>query len=131
MFKATLPEVYPWESQVIQYPYSGEPGITYVEGIIDPTYSVDCLLYRDEHGLLVGVLNHYPADFYPYERRGNVNIWVREDQQRKGIATALWREAEQHWPVVLEGQRFTKAGAALATHLQSAGTRWTPEDRTP
>ena len=83
---------------------------------------MDCLLYRDQHGRLTGILNHYPfrmgpAD-HPLEEVGNVNIWVHPDFQRRGIATALWREAVRRWDVSLDQQRFTIAGAAFARYLQ-------------
>jgi hypothetical protein len=84
--------MYTWESQVAQYPLTGPPGISYFRGnVTDETY-VDCLLYRDETGELVGILNHYPSDFPPYERQGARNIWVHPGRRRHGIGTALWLE---------------------------------------
>src|ERR1700722_12827312 len=57
-----------WESQAPQYPASGPPGISYFRGEVSDTLFVNCLLYRDENGELVGILNHYPTDMPPYQR---------------------------------------------------------------
>jgi len=86
-----------WESQAAQYPRTGPPGISYFRAQVMPDYHVDCLLYRDENGELVGIFNHYPADFPPYEKEGNANIWVRPDRRRKGIANELYLEALTRW----------------------------------
>lgn len=118
-FKATLPDVYSWTSQVRQYPAKGRPGVEYFAGVIPDVMTVDCLLYRDADGHIVGILNHYPVDNLPWETAGNVNIWVRSDWQRKGVASLLVQEARHRWNVTLEGQRFTHAGAALANHLHT------------
>jgi len=116
-FKPTLDAVYPWATQVVQYPEVGAAGITYYPGPIKGVGIVDCLLYRNRYGRVIGILNHYPFD-HALEKKGNVNIWVRPDCQRQGIGSALWIEAELRWPVTLKGQRFTRAGAALANHLK-------------
>ena len=72
------------------------------------------LLYRNEHGVLLGILNHYPVDYPPWERAGNVNIWVREDHRREGIATRLLGEAMHKWEINLDQQRFTQSGVDFA-----------------
>jgi hypothetical protein len=84
--------MYSWESQVAQYPRTGPPGISYFRGNVTDEIFVDCLLYRDETGELVGILNHYPTDFPPYERQGGRNIWVHPGRRRQGIGTALTLE---------------------------------------
>jgi len=119
---ATIPAgmVYSWESQVRQYPLKDRPGVQYYKGVIDLDNYVDCLLYRDLTGAVVGILNHYNKD-NPWERAGNVNIWVHPDHTRKRIATLLWQEARHRWNVTLVGQRFTPAGAALANALRAEG----------
>lgn len=116
-FQVSIPNesLFSWQSQVCQYPYVGEPGITYMEG---PTQEgiVDCLLYRNDKGHIVGILNHFPWDGH-WEKRGNCNIWVHRKWQRQGIGRALWEEAVRRWGCKLEGQRFTTAGAAFANAL--------------
>lgn len=102
-----------WESQVSQYPEHGPPGISYMRGQLTPTHHVDCLLYRDEEGTLLGILNHYPADLPPAQREGSVNIWVHPAHRRSGIGRALVLEAVERWEVRRFAQNFTKSGAEL------------------
>lgn len=122
-YEGTVPEALSWSSQVVQYqdapPPEQVPAITYYPG---ETHlgTVDCLLYWVEIGgkpRIVGILNHYPIDMPPWERAGNVNIFVRKSHQRQGIGTALWTEASGRWPVRLENQKFTAEGAAWANHI--------------
>lgn len=125
LYRATLPDVFSWESQVSQYPmrYRPGPGIAYFPGDVsqfagmEDMPPVDCLLYYDEQGWLRGILNHYPVDYPPHEQAGNVNVFVDPARRRRGIGTALVTEAFRRWGVVLAEQRFTVAGAALADHL--------------
>lgn len=132
-YVATIPDVFPWESQVSQYDEATPPwdqgpenfppfapaAITYYGGETELGV-VDCLLawtWSAGGVQIVGILNHYGHDMPPWERAGNVNIWIRPDHQRQGIGTALWVEAVSRWNVFLTGQRFTTAGAAFATAL--------------
>jgi GNAT superfamily N-acetyltransferase len=110
-------DVMAWETQVVQYPSGGSPGISYLRGQVDPAYYVDCLLFRGDDGELIGVLNHFPADYPPYERAGNVNIWVRPDRQRQGVARALILEALGRWEFRWENQRITPSGARIAASM--------------
>lgn len=126
-FPVHLPEgALSWESQIVQYrdaePPSEAGTITYYAGSVDSLPPVDCLLYwaPTPDGVrlrIVGILNHYAVDYPPWEKAGNVNVWVRRSHQRRGIATALWDEAQRRWPVSLDQQRFTVPGAALADAL--------------
>jgi uncharacterized protein YndB with AHSA1/START domain/GNAT superfamily N-acetyltransferase len=89
--------MYSWESQAAQYPPTGPPGFAYVRGNVSDEVYVDCLLYHDENGELVGILNRYPMDIPPHEREGDQNIWVRPDRRRQGIGSALTSEAFVRW----------------------------------
>ncbi len=108
--------MYSWESQVAQYPRTGSPGISYFPGKVSDAMVVDCLLYRDDTGELVGILNHYPVEFPPYQRQGSWNIWVHPGRRRQGIGTALlleklirWGSGEAEEPKVTDsGLRFFK-----------------------
>jgi GNAT superfamily N-acetyltransferase len=109
-----LPYVYSWHSQEQQYPATGLPGINYFKGELPDGKWVDCLLYRDDEGVLVGILNHYPFCFPGLEEKGNVNIWIKPSRQRQGIGTALVTEAIRRYKINFEQQRYTEAGAQLA-----------------
>lgn len=121
-FRATIPSslILAWQGQAEQYPAYGEPGISYFPG--RTSYGVvDCLLYRNEQGVVVGILNHYGFDS-PWEKTGNVNVFVRRNAQRQGIGTALINEAKTRWTINLDQQHFTPEGVAFAERLRSDGT---------
>lgn len=107
-------QILSFESQAAQYPASGPPGLSYYRGEISESEWVDCLLYRDDDGGLLGILNYYAMDFPPWEQAGNCNIWVRHDHRRQGIGTRLLREAHARWRLDFAQQRYTFAGARLA-----------------
>lgn len=109
---------YSYESQVVQYPRLGAPGIEYFAGDGGFAKPVDCLLWRDDEGLVRGILNHYPVDMPPHEKAGNINLFIDPARQRQGIGTALVREANRRWgPINWNQQRYTKAGIELAYKL--------------
>lgn len=129
-----IPPAYSWESQAKQYAESGAPGLTLEQHMVDtetgdevfdvpaelagPNISVvDCLLYRDELGSLVAILNHYDGKI-PMEAADAVNLWVRPDRQREGIGKMMAREAMSMWPgVKLDNQRYTRMGVHLLRSL--------------
>ena len=101
-----------WESQVCQYPKLGPAGISYFRGDFpdDPERYADCLLFRDKHGKLRGILNHYPVYISRHEKVGYVNIWVEPRFQRKGIGTKLLAEALKRWEINFEQQKYSPSG---------------------
>lgn len=112
---------YSYESQVVQYPRLGAPGIEYFAGKDEHhPVPVDCLLFRGEDGLIRGILNHYAIDYPPHEKAGNINLFVDPAHHREGIGTALVREANRRWgPINWNQQRYTAAGVELAHRLIS------------
>ena len=120
-FRATIPShmVLDWQGQACQYPPYGDPGISYFPGVTTHG-TVDCLLYRNEKGVVVGILNHYGFDSV-WEKTGNVNVFVRRNAQRQGIGTALIHEAMQRWTINLDQQHFTPEGVAFAERLRTDG----------
>lgn len=119
-----------WESQVSQYPARGVPGISYFRGY-DSTHPerhhVDCLLFRGPDGKLQGVLNYYAVDMPPWEKAGNMNMWVRPDKRRRGIGTRLLDEARRRWPFNLAQQRFSESGV----HFMESYLEGRPEAANP
>lgn len=113
----TTPAIWPWESQVWQYPQVNRPGIHYFRGDIpDTDLSVDCLLFYGKDRRLHGILNYYGEDFNDpdgLERPGNVNVFVDPQTRRQGIATALLDEARRRWPFDPEQQGYTPEGRAF------------------
>ncbi|WP_158305633.1 MULTISPECIES: GNAT family N-acetyltransferase [unclassified Nocardioides] len=118
-YQPTIPFLaYSWESQVRQYPQPGLSGIQYFKGDLSPTVWVDCLLYYDATGELIGILNHYPMD-NDDEVAGSVNVYVRPDRQRQGIATQLIDECARRWAPNPAQQAYTPSGAALLNSMST------------
>lgn len=109
--------VWPFPYQAKQYPKDGPPGISYFKGVVNESTWVDCLLYRDDSGKLIGILNHYPFalvdpdDPRIVERRGNINIFIDPKHKGKGIGTKLVDEAVSRYNVDLRRQRYSEEGA--------------------
>lgn len=126
-----IPPAFSWGSQACQYAQHGPPGLGHERHALDArgnevalddraaTMLVDCLLMRDVHGELVGILNHYTGES-ELEKTGNINVWVRPDRQRRGIATRLLREAQARWDVDWRTQRYTTDGLALLKKVMSS-----------
>lgn len=98
-----------WVNQAKQYPEHGN-GIMYFKGFIEANIWVDCLLYYGDDNLLQGILNHYPFELYPFQKEGSVNILVRPDKRRIGIATALLNVAVTRFKIKLNEQDYTPEG---------------------
>lgn len=159
MTVAELPEAkvegegqFDWASQARQYPKVGPPGLTEQTVIVaagvgttmalDPSdgrlkparvrvkVEVDCLLYRNRKGALVGILNHYPEACYDMdgnllERPGNVNVWVRPNRRGRGVGSLLLHAALDRWDDIdPAAQDYTAGGRALmAKVLDERGGR--------
>lgn len=109
-----------WASQANQYPPFGEAGISYFRGDLSEDLYVDCLLWRDDGGILRGILNHYPIKT-SWEEVGNANVWVQPGWERRGIGTALITEALRRWTLDFTQQRYSPEGAALIEGLMRKG----------
>lgn len=136
-----IPPAFSWESQAAQYDPTGDPGLGFEQHMVSlatgeevfdvppelagPDVSViDCLLHRDAHGRLNGILNHYDGK-NPLEHLHAVNVWVRPDHRRRGLATLLIEEAMTRWPgVTLDNQRYTPDGVRwLQEYLKSKSAK--------
>jgi len=114
-----------WEDQASQYAPVGPPGITLVSQTVafggsTLTTIIDCLLYRNEDGLLLGILNHF-TEGNPFQKPGSCNLWVKPGHQRQGIASALLREAWHRWHLKYEDQDWTTHGDAWLQGLVERG----------
>jgi GNAT superfamily N-acetyltransferase len=111
-----------FSAQSRQYPRRGPRGISYFAGTTESDDTVvDCLLFRDKHGILRGILNYYATSIPPFETAGSVNIFVEPRFQRKGIATKLLRVALDRWPTInLDGQTYSTDGKKFITRFREA-----------
>jgi GNAT superfamily N-acetyltransferase len=119
--KITL-AIHEWQTQARQYAPTGDPGITVEHHniCIQGHYTmVDCLLYRDHDGTLIGIWNHYNEN-NPLQAPGSCNLWVRPDRQRQGIATALLRRADELWDLH-DQDTYTAEGNAWIEGLVAQG----------
>lgn len=114
-YDATVPSMGPggWMGQIGQHPDRGKPGMSMTVNKVGK-YKINTLLYRDEEGIVRGILYHYPQDAPGLEEKGNFNVLVDPLRQRQGIGAKLVREAGERWNVSLWGQDYTPEGAALA-----------------
>lgn len=108
-----------WESQAVQYAPKGEPGIHLEQHTVGKTI-IDCLLCRDQDGLLIGILNHY-NEGSPLEKAGACNLWIKPECRRQGIAAVLLRDAWHRWSLDYEQQTWTPEGHAWLDGLVNKG----------
>ncbi len=108
-----------WESQSTQYAPTGKPGIHLEQHTVGNTV-IDCLLFRNEDGELVGILNHYNENNH-WQKPGSCNLWVHPDHQRQGIASALLRDAWHRWQLSYEHQNWSEEGNAWIGGLVERG----------
>jgi GNAT superfamily N-acetyltransferase len=108
---ADAPQILDWDTQVGWYPPTGPTGVSYFPGET-PLGTIDCLLYRNEAGELVGIFNHYPFRTPEGQEPGTVNVWVKPGWQGRGIATRLGEEAVRRWRIDIGRQTYTPAGVA-------------------
>jgi GNAT superfamily N-acetyltransferase len=116
------PDIHTWRSQACQYAPTGDPGITleHYNICIQGSYTmVDCLLYRDTDGTLIGIWNHYNEN-NPFQAPGSCNLWVRPDKQRQGIGTELLRRADELWDLA-DQATYTADGNAWIEGLVHKG----------
>jgi hypothetical protein len=115
--------VFEWENQAKQYPCEGT-GIVYFKGIISDSIWVDCLLYYGDDNSLQGILNHYPVDVPPDQKSGSVNIQVRSDKRRTGIATVLLNEGINRFKINLKNQEYTHSGERFIQKFMRTSTTY-------
>lgn len=93
-------------------------GIEHFKGEMSNNRWVDALLYKNKYGQIIGILNHYPFDFPPYEKKGNINVMVAPKEQGKGIGLKLVKEALNRYPDIdLYQQEWTPQGQSLLKQI--------------
>ena len=111
---------WPFKGQASQFEKKGAPGFSYFKaesgGSLKDGQWVDCLLWRDEKGILKGIVYHYPQNM-ALEKKGNVNIFISPDSKRKGIASTLLTEAIKRYDVDLRQQKYSAEGAAFVNNF--------------
>lgn len=114
-----------WESQVVQYPEIGTPGVSMEEyhewGIYFP-----CILWRDAQGRVRGILNYYPDGVGSNptgELPGDFNIFVDPDWRGRRISYRLLDELCRRFEKInFKQQRYTVEGAFMMNgYLRSRG----------
>ena len=111
-----------WDSQAKQY---ARPDIIWTLGINHWTVPkdeapvpIECLLYFNPEGRLLGILNYYPEGSPFGEVPHDLLVLVDPAVRRCGIGTWLLTAAMERWPAIdLTKQAYTDQGWALATSV--------------
>lgn len=101
-----------WAKRKDRYDEVGEVGLTEIQ----TKYMgkpVNTLLYRDEQGILRGIITHFPKAIIPYKMEGEVDLAVDPSCRRQGIGMKLIKKASELWDIQAKLQRYTPASAAL------------------
>jgi GNAT superfamily N-acetyltransferase len=120
---AGISHVHDWLSQSLQY--LTRTDIPKAPGIVHWTVPkneapvrIECLLFFDEDVQLRGILNYYPEGSAFGDEPHDTLTLVHPAHRRKGIGTALLKEATCRWPQIdLTKQSYTDEGWALAQTL--------------
>lgn len=114
----------PWDHDTnFLLPEIGDPGIQYVRRrgqvmtLFDVEANVDCLIYRDNAGLLAGLLFRFPKAIRDENglvgSAGEITLAVKPDHRRQGIGTALLKEAASRWDINWANQSYSASGLEL------------------
>lgn len=101
-----------WLRRKNRYEATGEPGLT-ERPAKHCGKLVNQLLYRDDDGVLIAVITHYPQMIIPFKMKGEVDLVVDPAHRRKGLGMMLIKEASKRWDIQAKAQRYTPASAAL------------------
>ena len=112
-YQLVPPTPFSFESQAAQFDETGTPGIELRRENASIGQPVDCVLYRNNTGVLDGILYFYPDGAPGLEQPGNVNIFVRPEAARTGIASRLLDHATRLFDINLDQQLLTPSGKAF------------------
>lgn len=113
------------------FPEIGPAGISYFPGQLNPSLAsqavlkgsqkpvVDCLVWRDESGIVRGWLSHWPFDIPPIQKKGDALVVVDPARRRRGIGLSLLTEGISRFNIDLARQKFSPSGAALVAAYKS------------
>lgn len=113
-------------------PEIGAPGIEYlhrrgpIQGREDVWVTADWLVYRDDVGLLGGILIRFPKTVRDKTGRrvvpaGELTLIVKPDHQRRGVGAALLEDAASRWAVDWAAQRYSARGLELIKSVVDRG----------
>ena len=115
---------------------TGEPGISWERHVLreyTPYVIVHCLIWRDDSGVVRGILYYYPAGAPEHrEEPHSVTMFVDPGHRRQGIGTALVTEALRRWHKTIDpdAQHYSADGLALVTALEARQETTTPTPTT-
>jgi len=108
-----------WKIIIKGYAERGYPGISYLKTEFESGACLESLLFRDQKGMLLGIMDYFSSDGIPNEVKGNVNVVVHPDFQNKGIGSSLWVAGMKKWQIDLNQQLYTPLGhKLLLSHLK-------------
>lgn len=119
----------PWTSDLANYPKHGKSGISHRTLLLPmelrdlPRITViNCSLFYDHDGLLVGRIHHYPLGMFnpAWANKGEVSmdvgecsIVIRKSERHQGYGMELLAAADRQWSLDFWCQRFTAEGRAF------------------
>lgn len=117
-----IPEISPkyWQVIATKFAQKGMPGITYLKAEYSPEQWIETFVYRDECGNLLGIIDYFPVDTIPHEKKGNVNIFVHPEHRGKGVGLALLKKGDERWDIDFDKQQYTYSGLKLVKSYQRA-----------
>ena len=102
-----------WYKLIDYYPKKGNPGICYLKSIYNSDQVVESFTFRNQLGILLGVIDFYLGNTIPMEKEGNCNILVHPDFMNKGIGKKLLEKGDAIWKIDFSQQKLTPSGLNL------------------
>lgn len=98
-----------WDKNTRKIEPTGPSGFS----VLNVRSGVLTLVYRDEEGILKGLLNYYPNGIFARNKPGEVELLVHPDARRQGIGMKVLKEGIRLWDIQARKQRYNPASAGL------------------